>query len=79
MARMPLEPPHSTTQGTITERLLHVPVIPQQNMLIIAAKIQDIHTVDEAVYHLDQGAKVNIQYRDMYLPVAMICSRCGLL
>lgn len=37
MGRMPLQPPHSATHGTLTERLPHVPAIPQQNPLIIAA------------------------------------------
>lgn len=38
MGWMPLQPPHSTTHGTLTERLPHVPAIPQQNLLIIAAE-----------------------------------------
>lgn len=38
MGRVPLQPPHSTTHGTLTERLPHVPAIPQQNLLIVAAE-----------------------------------------
>lgn len=37
MAWMPLQPPHSSTHRTLTEGLLHVAAIPEQNLLIIAA------------------------------------------
>lgn len=44
MGWMPFQPPYPTTHGTLTERLLHVPAIPQQNLLIIAARREDSNT-----------------------------------
>lgn len=38
MGRMPLQPPYATTHGILTERLLHVPTIPQQYIFIVAAQ-----------------------------------------
>lgn len=52
IGRMPLQPPDSTTHGALTDRLPHVPSIPQQNLLIIAARRearitrQDNHITD---------------------------------
>lgn len=34
---MPLEPPHSTPHKTVSKRFPHVPAIPEQDLLIIAA------------------------------------------
>lgn len=33
---MPLEPPHSALYGHVCERLLHVPSVPQENVLVVA-------------------------------------------
>lgn len=34
---MPLQPPHSSAHGSVAERLPHVPAVPQQHVLVVAA------------------------------------------
>lgn len=44
MSGMPLESPHSSTHGSFTEGLSHVPPVPQQHVFIIT-KDQRIYSV----------------------------------
>lgn len=65
MGRVPLQPPHSTTHGALTERLPHVPAIPQQNLLVIAAESRH----SEPAYSLgQQGKNKNKGESPGYLP-----------
>ena len=38
LGRMPLQPPYATAHRNLTERLLHVPTIPQQYLFIVATQ-----------------------------------------
>lgn len=45
MGRMPLQSPHSATQSTLTERLTHVPLVPQKHLLVIATGQETVHMI----------------------------------
>lgn len=55
IGRMPLQPPHSATRWTLTERLPHVPAIPQQNLLIIATE-REAQNTRLTITRLKEGA-----------------------
>lgn len=76
IAGMPLQPPHPASHSALPEGLLHVPAVPQQDLLIIAAKGQDWSTITwqpNTTQH--QAGGCSFKDEDTDLPVARMCSR----